>query len=179
MDEVGTLGIVISRHPLELFRQRIQRIVSSRGLSPFIRSVDIAGYRGQKIWIAGILVTGKEVATKKQQPMIFVSFEDELAVYETVLFPGSFVRFHPLLDDGWAFLVFGRVEDDLGALSISVEKLLLVSRRNGDQKGSGGKSDVAGTVPTPERPPVFTWLRDHASLKTTSTASVSSRPAHR
>jgi DNA polymerase III alpha subunit len=61
--------------------------------------------------------------------MIFVSFEDENAVYETVLFPDAFKRFYPLLDDGWAFLVFGKVEEDQGALAISVERLVNVSRR--------------------------------------------------
>ena len=172
MDEVGTLGIVISRHPLELFRPRIRRIVSASGLSPFIRSVDISSYRGQKVWTAGILVTGKEVSTKKQEPMIFVSFEDELAIYETVLFPGSFARFYPLLDDGWAFLVFGRVEDDLGALSISVEKLLPVSRRNGEETGAerAGADAAGGAAMAPERPPVFMWARDHASLGSMSAA---------
>ncbi len=160
-DEVDTLGIVISRHPLELFRPRIRRIVSTRGLSPFIRSIDIPSFRGQKVWIAGILVTGKEVTTKKQQPMIFVSFEDELAVYETVFFPVSFARFFPLLDDGWAFLVFGRVEEDLGVCTITVEKLLPVSRKNAEGAASDGE---AGAATAPERPPVFTWERDHAPL---------------
>ena len=156
-DEVNTLGIVVSRHPMELFRPRIEAIVQRRGLSPFIRSVDIPSYRGLKVWTAGILVTGKEVATKKEEPMIFVSFEDELAIYETVLFPASFARFYPLLDDGWAFLVFGRVEDDLGALSISVEKLLSVSRKTGEAADTEGAEASA-----PERPPVFMWGREHA-----------------
>jgi len=150
-DEVKTLGIVVSRHPLELFRQRIDRIVRRHGLSPFIGSRAIPEFRGQKVWTAGILVTGKEVATKKREPMIFVSFEDERAIFETVLFPDAFQHFYPLLDDGWAFLIHGKVEDDLGALAISVENLVAISRRTG--------ADVA-----PERPPVFTWGRDAAEL---------------
>ena len=160
-DEVRTLGIVISRHPLELFRPRIQRIVEDRGLSPFVRSIDIPSHRGEKIWTAGVLVTGKEVATKKQEPMIFVSFEDELAILEAVLFPGSFARFYQQLDVGWAFLIYGRVEDDLGALSISVEKLLTISQKNGEESDSEGEG--SGLV-AHERPPVFSWSRDHAPL---------------
>ena len=163
-DEVGTLGIIVSRHPLELFRPRIERIVRRRGLAPFVRSVDIPAHRGRKIWTAGILVTGKEVATRRQEPMIFVSFEDELAMYEAVLFPDAFARFYAHLDDGWAFLVFGRVEDDMGAVAITVEKLLPVSRRNGEEAAVEGKAGAAGarTSAAPERPPVFTWMRDHA-----------------
>ncbi|HTP60376.1 MAG TPA: OB-fold nucleic acid binding domain-containing protein, partial [Spirochaetia bacterium] len=166
-DEVSTLGLVISRHPLELFRPRIRRIVERDGLAPLVRSVDIPRHRGEKIWVAGVLVTGKEVATKKQEPMIFVSFEDELAVFETVLFPGAFARFYPQLDDGWAFLVYGRVEDDLGALSISVEKLLTVSRKSTEEAEKDGNARVV-----PERPPVFTGSRDYAPL------SADTRSAH-
>ena len=156
-DEVSTLGIVISRHPMELFRARVRRIVERNGLAPHIQSVDIARHPGERIWVAGVLVTGKEVATKKQEPMIFVSFEDELGIFETVFFPVAFARFYPQLDDGWAFLVYGRVEADLGALSISVEKLLTVSRKSTQEAPEAGKAPVV-----PERPPVFTWSRDHA-----------------
>jgi error-prone DNA polymerase len=157
-DEVKTLGIVVSRHPLELFRQRIDRIVRRHSLSPVIGSLAIPEFRGRKVWTAGILVTGKEVATKKNDPMIFVSFEDERAIFETVLFPDAFQRFYPLLDDGWAFLIYGKVEEDLGALAISVENLVPVSR-NIDAHAA------------PERPPVFMWGRDAAALPATSAFS--------
>ena len=115
------------------------------------------------MWTAGILVTGKEVATKKREPMIFVSFEDEQAIFETVLFPDAFERFYPLLDDGWAFLIFGRVEDDLGALAISVERLVPVSRRTEEpESAAGGRARMRAVAP--ERPPVFMWGREHAAV---------------
>ena len=155
-DEVKTLGIVVSRHPLALFRPRVDRIVRRHGLSPCIRSGDIPRFRGQRVWIAGILVTGKEVATKRREPMIFVSFEDEQAVFETVLFPEAFTRFYALLDDGWAFLVNGRVDDDLGALAVSVERLVAVSRRSGTATERGQRPDAAAEA-VPERPPVFLY----------------------
>jgi error-prone DNA polymerase len=157
-DEVKTLGIVVSRHPLELFRPRIDRVVKRHGLAPFIASPAIAENRGRKVWIAGILVTGKEVSTRTSEPMIFVSFEDEQSIFETVLFPAAFERFYPLLDDGWAFLVFGRVEDDLGSLAISVERLVLMSRRTGEAASAEGEA-AGGALVAPERPPVFMWGR--------------------
>jgi error-prone DNA polymerase len=160
-DEVKTLGIVITRHPLELFRPRIDRIVQRHGLAPFIGSTDIPSHRGRAVWTAGILVTGKEVATKKREAMIFVSFEDERSIFETVLFPSSFQRFYPLLDEGWAFLIYGRVLDDLGSLSISVERLVTISRRSGEHAGAAAATVVAtlggAAVSRPDRPPVFMW----------------------
>ena len=111
------------------------------------------------MWTAGILVTGKEVATKKREPMIFVSFEDELAIFETVLFPDAFERFYPLLDDGWAFLLFGRVEDDLGALAISVERLVTISRRR-EKRRRWRRTRRGETGPWRRRGrPVFMWGR--------------------
>jgi hypothetical protein len=79
-----------------------------------------------------------------------------------VLFPDAFRHFYPLLDDGWAFLIYGRVEDDLGALAISVERLVPVSRRTEEP----GAAEVAGPGErvTPERPPVFMWGREHAAV---------------
>jgi len=174
-DEVQTLGIVVSRHPLELFRPRIERVARRLGLPPLVPSVDIPSRRGMRVWTAGILVTGKEVSTKKREPMIFVSFEDERAIFETVLFPDAFNRFYPLLDDGWAFLVHGRVKDDLGAVAISVERLVMVSRRSGEPAGAGPGAGAAahggraggpagGRAVSPERPPMFMWGRfpDHS-----------------
>jgi DNA polymerase III alpha subunit len=144
-DEVETLGIVVSRHPLALFRKRIAGLAERHGLSPLIRSRDIPRWRGKRVWIPGLLVTGKEVATKKSEPMIFVSFEDEEAIFETVLFPDAFKAYYHILDGGWAFLIHGRVDEDLGALAIGVERLVRISRR--DATGAGAA----------ERPPVFLW----------------------
>jgi error-prone DNA polymerase len=159
-DELETLGLVVSRHPLELFRARIGSLVRRHGLTPFIRSPDIPRHRGERVWIAGILVTGKEVSTKKKEPMIFVSFEDETAVFETVLFPDCFRRHYPLLDDGWVFLIHGRVEDDMGALAITVERLERVSRQG---------ATAARAV---ERPPLFTWAwRDALRRRSESEAA--------
>jgi DNA polymerase III alpha subunit len=160
-DEVQTLGIVVTQHPLVLFRPRIERIAARRGLPPLVSSTDIPNCRGRKVWTAGILVTGKEVATKKREPMIFVSFEDELAIFETVLFPDAFNRFYPLLDDGWAFLIYGRVEDDLGAVAVSVERLVMVSRRTGEPVGSAEEGPGSHAAAVPDRPPVFMWGRFH------------------
>jgi error-prone DNA polymerase len=157
-DEVKTLGMVVSRHPMELFRPRIERICRRYGLAPLVPSVDIPRWLGRPVWTAGILVTGKEVSTKKREPMIFVSFEDEQAIFETVLFPDAFNRFYSVLDDGWAFLIHGRVEEDLGAVAISVRQLVMVSRRAGEIAAAVGPARVAVA---PERPPMFMWGRFH------------------
>jgi DNA-directed DNA polymerase III PolC len=143
-DEAQTLGLVVSRHPLELFRTRISRLAERHRLSPLVSSAEIPGSRGKMVWTAGILVTGREVSTRNREPMVFVSFEDEGSIFETVLFPAAFQRYCALLDDGEAYLIHGRVDDDLGAIAITVERLVMISRRGGEPTGARGGAAGGG-----------------------------------
>jgi DNA polymerase-3 subunit alpha len=94
------------------------------------------------VTLAGLLVTGKEVLTRRREPMVFVSFEDEYSVFETVFFPRVFRAFRPLIDEGGVFLVSGRVEDELGALSLHVDRVLRLDR----PVGSSPVAAVSGGV---------------------------------
>jgi error-prone DNA polymerase len=127
-DELATLGLMISRHPLGVFAGRIRRLAAGARLPPLIDSRQLAAHRGRRVSLAGLLVTGKEVLTRGREPMVFVSFEDEHSVFETVLFPRAFREFYPLLDGGGVFLVSGRVEEEQGALSLHTEKVLGLER---------------------------------------------------
>ncbi|MGD8387262.1 MAG: hypothetical protein PVG49_08965, partial [Desulfobacteraceae bacterium] len=53
-------------------------------------------------------------------PMKFVSFEDETGLYETVFFPREYRRFCALLDGKRAYVLKGRVERELGAITVTV-----------------------------------------------------------
>jgi error-prone DNA polymerase len=125
-DELATLGLLVSRHPLSLFGVRIRRL--ARGLPPLIDSRALSAHRGRRVTLAGLLVTGKEVLTSRREPMVFVSFEDEHSVFETVFFPQAFREFYPRLDGGGVFLVSGRVMEEQGALSLHAEKVLGLER---------------------------------------------------
>jgi DNA polymerase III alpha subunit len=133
LDELATLGLMISRHPLPLFRARARRLARRGGFPPLVDSRAIPACRGRTVSLAGLLVTGKEVLTRSREPMIFVSFEDEYGVFETVFFPRAFRRFYPLIDGGGVFLVSGRVLDDLGALSLHVEGVRPLGREQGEE----------------------------------------------
>ncbi|MBA7631255.1 DNA polymerase III subunit alpha [subsurface metagenome] len=124
MDEVRTLGLVISRHPLRIFAARAARLAEKEGFPRLIPSKEIPDSKNERVSLAGLLVTGKEVSTKKKAPMVFVSFEDEHSVYETVFFPRAFEKYFPVIEEGGIFLLSGKVEEDLGALSINVERIM-------------------------------------------------------
>jgi len=106
------LGTTLDVHPLVLWPE-------ARAL-PRLKAIDIARYIGRRVTLLGWPITSKPVLTSLQEPMEFVSFEDETALYETVLFPTSFQRYHHLLYEERPLLIKGRVECDHGAVVLNV-----------------------------------------------------------
>jgi error-prone DNA polymerase len=159
-DEVRLLGVMYTRHPVIVCRERIRRLRAGLPLCPFIASRDIPRYIGRQVILAGLIVTGKEVLTRKNEQMLFLSFEDPYAIYETVLFPKVFRQYYPLLDTGKIFLLVGRVTDELGALSINLEHLVLVKAGESVNEGTrladcGGSNECLDEAPDMEPAPVF------------------------
>ena len=66
--------------------------------------------------------------TLEKKTMSFVSFEDSYSLFETVFFPRVWEAYESELARGFAFLVSGRVETDLGAEYINVSGLRCLNR---------------------------------------------------
>jgi DNA polymerase-3 subunit alpha/error-prone DNA polymerase len=58
--------------------------------------------------------------------MSFLTFEDETALYETVIFPKVYEHYNKLLFDQLPLLVFGWVKDDHGVVSLEVNQVALL-----------------------------------------------------
>ncbi|ROR01844.1 DNA polymerase III subunit alpha [Desulfosoma caldarium] len=120
--EQEALGFVLSTHPLvcheEAYRKRPR---------PWVRAQDLAQWVGRTVWVKGWPITRKEVVTQHGDPMAFVSFEDETAIYETVFFPDAYRRFCQSL--GWErpYALRGTVDASFGAVSLSVSHLEAVA----------------------------------------------------
>ncbi|NCC66289.1 MAG: DNA polymerase III subunit alpha, partial [Spirochaetia bacterium] len=117
--EFSALGFLRDHHPLVLFKQHLRerkRIVAC----------DMQHYEGRYVTLVGYPITQKQVLTKGGQSMSFVSFEDETALYETVLFPQLFEKYYPLLSSRWPLWVSGVIQNDQGALIVEVQHLLKV-----------------------------------------------------
>ncbi len=135
MDEVRTLDLVISCHPLSIFAERVASLSKREQFPTLISSKEIPACKNKRVSLAGLLVTGKEVFTKNKERMVFVSFEDEYSIYETVFFPDAFKRYYSMIDEGGdpsggVFLLSGIVEEDLGALSINVDGIIKIREEN-------------------------------------------------
>ena len=120
----GALGLMISRHPLSIYRSSADRRALQGCFPPLIYSVDIPRWHRREVSLAGLLVTGKEVTTIRKEQMVFVSFEDEMSIYETVFFPPAYRRFSGLVETGGLFLLAGRVDEEDGVFSIRVSRIV-------------------------------------------------------
>ena len=117
--EVETLGFLISRHPLTLYRDRLNRIT-------YIRAPDLKRYAGKRVTTIGWLVTRKATRTKSDEMMEFISFEDTTAIYETVFFPKAYQRFCYMMTHAKPYVLQGKVEEEFGAVTLTVEKVMFL-----------------------------------------------------
>ena len=114
--EADVLGFLISRHPLNLYAKLLQHLT-------YVRACDLRKYIGKEVPVIGWLITGKVVHTKNDEPMEFISFEDTTAIYETVFFPKVYRKFCRMLSNARPYLLRGLVEEDFGAISLTVRHI--------------------------------------------------------
>jgi DNA polymerase-3 subunit alpha/error-prone DNA polymerase len=88
-----------------------------------IKAKRIAEYLDRYVCLIGWPVTQKEVRTKGGLTMSFLTFEDETAIYETVIFPTVYEQCGKLFFDQMPLLVYGWVKDDHGAVTLEVSKV--------------------------------------------------------
>lgn len=114
--EMRLLGLLISAHPLHLYRKLLKPIQR-------IYACDIERYVNCNVVLAGWLLTGKTTRTKDEDPMSFLTFEDETHIYETVMFPEVYRKRAHLLRYDCPFLIEGVVTNDMGSIAIVLKDL--------------------------------------------------------
>jgi DNA polymerase-3 subunit alpha/error-prone DNA polymerase len=115
-EEYRSLGFLRRVHPLALWKDKI--IPLKR-----VKALHIAEYLGQNVQMLGWPVTKKEVWTKDNLSMSFLTLEDETDIYETVIFPQVYQQYGKLLFDQIPLLVKGKVCNDHGAIVVEVKKI--------------------------------------------------------
>jgi DNA polymerase III alpha subunit len=120
-DEYSALGFLTERHPMALYAERLRRF-------RLVKSPDLPKHVGQRVLLAGMLTTAKPVHTVTDEPMQFATFDDGDGLVEAVLFPEVYrTRGHVLFDQG-PFLLKGKVEEEFGAITLTVTHLERVDR---------------------------------------------------
>ncbi|MFH1489950.1 MAG: DNA polymerase III subunit alpha, partial [Pseudomonadota bacterium] len=119
--ELETFGFLLSIHPLDRYKDIL------KGFN-YVRARDLPAHVGKKVTTIGWMVTGKTVHTRDGDPMKFITFEDATGIYETVLFPGIYHRYCHLLNGSRPYILEGIVEEDLGAINMTVNRIGFLDR---------------------------------------------------
>ena len=119
-NEFSVLGFLCDRHPMLLHREVMQK-------SMVIQICEMDRLVGRRVRVAGLLITGKVVHTKKGEPMEFLTFEDETGLVEATFFPEPYRRFCSMLDRTRPFILTGKVEEDFGAITLTVSHVEAVA----------------------------------------------------
>jgi DNA polymerase-3 subunit alpha/error-prone DNA polymerase len=61
--------------------------------------------------------------------MEFLTFEDETGIVETIFFPDTYRRFCHLIDRERPYLLSGKIEEDFGAVTLTVERVEWLSAK--------------------------------------------------
>ncbi len=117
--EFEALGFLCDRHPMVLYADTLKK-------SQIVKAMNLHHFIGRQVRIAGLLITGKVVHTKHGDPMKFLTFEDETGLVETIFFPKAYRRFCAILDRSRPFILNGKVEEDFGAVTMTVNRVVPV-----------------------------------------------------
>ncbi len=119
--EVNTLGVAVSAHPLSLYTD----LLMDPSVTP---AADAKARTGERVKVAGWLVTSRRVPVKDNTYMKFITLEDPSGLVEAVLFPAVYRRFGHVLKTRGPYVVIGRMESRTpGNMNLVVEKIILVS----------------------------------------------------
>ena len=119
--EFSVLGFLCDRHPMELYHRTLEK------WNP-VKAVDLPRHLGRRVNLAGWLITGKVVTTKHGDPMEFLTFEDETGIVETTFFPETYHRFCHMIDHRRPYVLTGKVEEDWGAITLTVDQVQRIAR---------------------------------------------------
>jgi DNA polymerase III alpha subunit len=119
------LSVSPRHHPIEFWRDELAAVRRRGGSAarsyPAILARDLACHRGRRVTVAGFLSTTKRVRTKHDEPMMFLTLEDETDIYDVVVFPRVYQRDGGRLDGPGPYVVTGRVEDDPHPSTVTAE----------------------------------------------------------
>jgi DNA polymerase-3 subunit alpha len=96
------LGLYISDHPLSQFKEEIERI----GAVPI---ANLPEFPGKMALTAGVITNIKRIITKNNQPMAFITLEDQTGSVEGIVFSKVYEKCNPFLNENALVVAKGTV----------------------------------------------------------------------
>jgi error-prone DNA polymerase len=130
--EWETLSLNVSHHPLSRYREALKRL----RVTPSQEILRLP--HGRRARAAGFLEELQRPPTRSGRPVYFLLVEDEAGLLQATIFEGVYSRYGHILHQRGAFLLEGKVEQDLRrGFSFLVERI-------------GDLEEVLARVPTPK-----------------------------
>ena len=109
--EKDVLGIYLSGHPLERYRNIMEKMISAKttDFQPDEESGIPKVYDGQKVIIGGMITEKTIKYTRNNKVMAFLTVEDLLGTVEIVVFPRDYEKWQSMLNEDARVFVQGRV----------------------------------------------------------------------
>ena len=118
--EKELLGLYISGHPLDKFKDKFQKREYT------VKKVLDGLEDGMTVAVAGIINEVKTINTKSFEKMAFINFSDFTGTIEIVVFPKIFEKYKELLEPNLCVIIKGRIsyrKDSISLLAEAVKKL--------------------------------------------------------
>ncbi len=114
--EKELLGLYISGHPLDKFKDKLAKLKVSVGEARKLQE-------NMPVVIGGMIESVRKIMTKKNDPMAFVKVSDYNNSIEVVVFPGVMAQFDSILKDGNCIGIKGKISLRNGEPSIIADQL--------------------------------------------------------
>jgi DNA-directed DNA polymerase III PolC len=121
--ELRATGLWFSAHPLDV-------LVPPAALAGTVPAAALESHIGRRVSVAGLPCATRRVETRAGGSMLFLTLADRGGLVECVLFPAAYRAFGAAAR-GEVVRVEGRVEDALGALTVSVERAWALGAEGG------------------------------------------------
>ena len=113
--ERDLLGLYVSGHPLDKYKDRFEKAKFT------IKKIQQNGRSGATAVLGGIIEESKEIITKKNDRMAFVTISDFTGAVECVVFPGVYQTNRELFEKDTVIAIKAKVSDRGGDLSLIIE----------------------------------------------------------
>ena len=114
--EKELLGLYISGHPLEAYKEKIASLQTSIAKLPEM-------HEGDPAVIAGLVEQIRDVLTKGNERMVFMRFADLSGTTEVAVFPSVFNEFKQFVQSDTPIAIKGKVSKRKGETSFIAEKI--------------------------------------------------------
>ena len=124
--EKDTLGLYLSGHPIDQYETDISNFISRK-------IVDLQPQKGEKLVIAGLVITMRTMKTKKGSTICFLSLDDNSARVEVSLFTKTYEQYKDCLVKDQLLVIEGEAsyDDFSGGLKFNADKVFDITDARG------------------------------------------------